>query len=167
MHLERGRGGGYEEGFVSLDDLKARVCAAIDARRDTIVGIAKEIATHPETGYREFKTAKVVANAFREFGLEPREGLAVTGVRADLPSSGDGPTVAILGELDALVVADNPRPTRRPARSTPAATTPRSAACSGPGSGCSNRASSRSLPAGLSSSPCRPRSTSRSSTAST
>ena len=93
---------------MSLDDLKARVCAAIDARRDTIVGIAREIATHPETGYRELKTAKVVANAFREFGLEPREGLAVTGVRADLPSGGDGPTVAILGELDALVVADNP-----------------------------------------------------------
>jgi amidohydrolase len=94
---------------VSLDDLKARVCAAIDARRDTIIGISKEIATQPETGYREFKTAKLVANAFREFGLEPREGLAVTGVRADLPRNGDGPTVAILGELDALVVADNPK----------------------------------------------------------
>lgn len=93
---------------MSLDDLKARVCAAIDARRDTIIGTAREIARQPETGYREFKTAKVVANAFREFGLEPREGLAVTGVRADLPSSADGPTVAILGELDALVVADNP-----------------------------------------------------------
>jgi amidohydrolase len=92
-----------------LDDLKARVCAAIDARRDTIVGIAREIATHPETGYREVKTARVVATAFREFGLEPREGLAVTGVRADLPSRGGGPTVAILGELDALGVPDNPR----------------------------------------------------------
>jgi amidohydrolase len=94
---------------VSLDDLKARVCAAIDARRDTIIGISKEIATHPETGYREFKTAKLVANAFREFGLEPREGLAITGVRADLPKHGDGPTVAILGELDALGVPDNPQ----------------------------------------------------------
>ena len=94
---------------MSLDDLKARVCAAIDARRDTVIGIAKEIATHPETGYREFKTAKLVANAFREFGLEPREGLAVTGVRADLPRNGDGPTVAILGELDALGVPDNPQ----------------------------------------------------------
>ena len=93
---------------MSLDDLKARVCAAIDARRDTIVGIAREIATQPETGYREVKTAKVVANAFREFGLEPREGLAITGVRAELDTGSDGPTVAILGELDALGVHDNP-----------------------------------------------------------
>jgi amidohydrolase len=93
---------------VSLDELKARVCAAIDARRDTIVGIAREIATHPETGFREVKTARVVANAFREFGLEPREGLALTGVRADLKTGADGPTVAVLGELDALGVPDNP-----------------------------------------------------------
>jgi amidohydrolase len=93
---------------MSLDDLKARVCAAIDARRDTIVGISREIAAQPETGYREFKTAKVVANAFREFGLEPREGLAITGVRAELETGSDGPTVAILGELDALGVHDNP-----------------------------------------------------------
>jgi amidohydrolase len=50
-----------------------------------------------------------VARAFRDLGLEPREGLALTGVRADLPSSGSGPTVAILGELDALGVPDNPR----------------------------------------------------------
>src|SRR4051812_14751798 len=93
---------------MSLDDLKARVCAAIDARRDTIVGISREIASQPETGYREFKTAKVVADAFREFGLEPREGLAITGVRAEIPTGSDGPTVAILGELDALGVHDNP-----------------------------------------------------------
>jgi amidohydrolase len=94
---------------VTVDDLKSRVCAAIDARRDTIEGIAREILANPETGYREQKTAKIVAKAFRELGLEPREGLALTGVRADLPSSGSGPTIAILGELDALGVPDNPR----------------------------------------------------------
>src|SRR3954467_1095647 len=93
---------------MSLDDLKARVCAAIDARRDTIIGISREIAAQPETGYREVRTARVVANAFREFGLDPREGLALTGVRAELQGGSDGPTVAVLGELDALGVHDNP-----------------------------------------------------------
>jgi amidohydrolase len=93
---------------VTLDDLKARVLAAIDARRDTIVGIAREIASHPETGFREEKTARVAARAFRELGLDPRERLALTGVRADLRGGADGPTVAVLGELDALGVPDNP-----------------------------------------------------------
>ena len=93
---------------MTLDDLKARACAAIDAQRDHLIGIAREIAGHPETGYREEKTAQVVARAFRDLGLEPREGLAVTGGRADLPGGSDGPTVAVLGELDALGVPDNP-----------------------------------------------------------
>jgi amidohydrolase len=92
---------------MSVDDLKAAACAAIDARRDYLIGVAKEIAGHPETGYREVKTAAVVSRAFRELGLEPREGLALTGVRADIPAGSDGPTVAVLGELDALGVPDN------------------------------------------------------------
>jgi amidohydrolase len=94
--------------IVPIDDLKARVCAAIDRRRDEIVGIARQIAAHPETGYNEVKTAALVARAFRDLGLSPREGLAVTGVRADVRAGADGPTVAVLGELDALVVRDNP-----------------------------------------------------------
>ena len=94
---------------MTTDDLKARVCAAIDERRDEIVGIAREIAGQPETGYKEVKTAQRVARAFRELGLTPRERLAVTGVRADVKAGGDGPTVAVLGELDALVVRDNPQ----------------------------------------------------------
>ncbi|MCC6174835.1 MAG: amidohydrolase [Chloroflexi bacterium] len=95
---------------MTTDELKARVCAVIDERRDTIVGIAREIAAAPETGYREVKTAERVARAFRDLGLTPRTGLAVTGVRADMSGgAGDGPTVAVLGELDALIVADNPQ----------------------------------------------------------
>ena len=94
---------------MTTDDLKARVCAAIDERRDEIVGIAREIAARPETGYKEVKTARRVARAFRDLGLSPREGLAVTGVRADVQAGGDGPTVAVLGELDGLVVRDNPQ----------------------------------------------------------
>jgi amidohydrolase len=93
---------------VSVDDLKARACAAIDARQDTIVGVAKEILANPETGYREQKTARIVARAFRDLGLNPCEGLALTGLRVDIPTGGDGPTVAVLGELDALGVPDNP-----------------------------------------------------------
>lgn len=93
---------------MTTDELKARVCAAIDERRDQIVGIAREIAAQPETGYKEVETARRVARAFRDLGLSPREGLAVTGVRADIKAGGDGPTVTVMGELDALVVRDNP-----------------------------------------------------------
>ncbi|MFN8521550.1 MAG: amidohydrolase [Chloroflexota bacterium] len=92
----------------SLDQLKQRACEAIDQRRDAIVALATEIRSHPETGYREVRTAQRVARAFQDLGLSARTGLGVTGVRAELPTSGTGPRVAILGELDALGVPDNP-----------------------------------------------------------
>src|SRR5260370_14786760 len=44
-----------------------------------------------------------------KIGLAPKGGVAITGVRADLPGrAGDGPTFAMLGELDALVVTGHP-----------------------------------------------------------
>jgi amidohydrolase len=99
----------WSEHVATIEELKARACAAIDRRRDEIVGIAHEIRGHPETGYREVKTARVVSRVFRDLGRPYRDGLALTGVRADLRGgAGDGPTVAVLGELDGLGVPDNP-----------------------------------------------------------
>ncbi len=93
----------------SVDELKARACAAIDERRDTIVGLAREVLATPETGFREERTSQIVARVFGELGLATRAGLAITGVRADVRGGGgDGPTVAVMGELDALGVPDNP-----------------------------------------------------------
>ncbi|MEE3247422.1 MAG: amidohydrolase, partial [Chloroflexota bacterium] len=66
------------------------------------------ILAHPEPGFREVKTAKLVAEQFGALGLQPRSGLAVTGVRADASGTAPGPTLAILGELDSLIVADHP-----------------------------------------------------------
>ena len=50
----------------------------------------------------------MVAEQFGALGLQPRSGLAVTGVRADASGTAPGPTLAILGELDSLIVADHP-----------------------------------------------------------
>src|SRR5207247_9722650 len=64
---------------------------------------------HPELGFKEVRTARLVEETFRKLGLAPRAGLALTGVRADAEGRlGAGPTFAVLGELDALVVAGHP-----------------------------------------------------------
>ena len=49
-----------------------------------------------------------VARTFRDLGLPHAEGLALTGVKASLAGAADGPSVAILGELDALPVPGHP-----------------------------------------------------------
>jgi amidohydrolase len=90
-------------------ELTERVRAAIDRRGDEIIGLGETIRRHPELGFKEHRTAELVARTFERMGLAPRTGLALTGVRADAAGrAGAGPTLALFGELDALVVAGHP-----------------------------------------------------------
>src|SRR5207247_10441179 len=94
---------------MTKDELKRRVWDAVDRRGDEIIGLGEEIRRHPELGFKEVRTARLVEETFRELGLAPRAGLALTGVRADAEGRpGAGPTFAVPGELDALVVAGHP-----------------------------------------------------------
>jgi len=96
-------------GDMTKDDLKHRVWQAIDGRREKIIGIGEQIRRSPELGFKEVKTARLVEDTFAELGLEPRAGLALTGVRAEVAGrAGAGPTFALLGELDALAVSGHP-----------------------------------------------------------
>ncbi len=92
----------------SKEDLKRRAAEIIDAKADDLTAIAKTILKNPEPGFRELKTARLVAEQFAALGMQPRNGLAVTGVRADASGTSAGPTLAILGELDSLIVSDHP-----------------------------------------------------------
>ena len=94
---------------MNTSELRQRVYAAIDRRAEHIVGIGDTIRKHPELGFKEVKTARLVEDTLGGLGLKPKAGLALTGVRADAAGrAGDGPTFALLGELDALVVAGHP-----------------------------------------------------------
>jgi amidohydrolase len=92
----------------SREDLKRRVAAEIERRADEIVALGERIWCDPELGFKEFRTAKVIAEQFERLGLPYREGLALTGVKAIAQGGQPGPTVAILGELDSILVADHP-----------------------------------------------------------
>ena len=92
----------------SLQALKREVCAAIDRRGEELVRIADDIYHHPELGFKETRTAAIVAGFFERLGLPHREGLALTGVKARLQGGRQGPSVAVLGELDSLAVAGHP-----------------------------------------------------------
>jgi amidohydrolase len=90
-------------------ELKQRVYAAIDKRGEEIIGLGEQIRKTPELGFKEVKTARLVEETFARLGLQPKGGLAMTGVRADAAGrAGPGPTFALLGELDGLVVTGHP-----------------------------------------------------------
>ncbi len=92
----------------SREALKAAVCEAIDQKREEIVAIGERILRHPETGFHEIATARLVADAFEGLGLRPQTGLALTGVKGRLAAARPGPSLALVGELDSLRVSGHP-----------------------------------------------------------
>ena len=90
--------------MMSIDQMKAAVQAEIDRRSDEAVGVAKQILDNPEPGFREHKTSRTVADAFQRLGVPYEDGIAVTGLKGMLDTGRPGPTEAVLGELDSLIV---------------------------------------------------------------
>ena len=92
----------------SKEELKKLACAAIDARRDDILAFADSVAAEPELGFKEYKTAEKFASLLRGLGREPRTGVANTGVIDVFKGAKSELRVAVMGELDAILVADHP-----------------------------------------------------------
>ena len=93
----------------SRDDLKNKACDAIEQQKSDIIAIARDILQHPETGFKEQRTAQLVTKQFDKMKIPYRDGLALTGVKGSLQGgAGPGPRVAIIGELDSLLVSEHP-----------------------------------------------------------
>jgi amidohydrolase len=88
--------------------MKARVCQAVDAHAPELERLAREIFAQPELGFKEHHTAGLVHDWFDKLGLAHRDGIGITGTRADLQGASSGPTVAVLGELDSLLCWEHP-----------------------------------------------------------
>lgn len=61
---------------------------------------------HPELSFEEVKTRDYVVERLREMGLEPRVGLAETGVTALVVGGLPGPAVALRADMDALPITE-------------------------------------------------------------
>ena len=93
---------------MTKEELKATLCAAIEKRLEDIRAIGLSIAEEPELGYKEVKTSAKVQEAFDRLGIAYETGFGVTGVKARLAGAGHRRTVALLGELDAIVCREHP-----------------------------------------------------------
>lgn len=91
-----------------VEALKKRVCERIDAHREEIIALGEDIRVHPELGFKEFRTAGIVAEHFRRLEIPHETGIAVTGVKGILAGREARATVAYLGELDSVLVRGHP-----------------------------------------------------------
>ena len=76
-----------------------------DSFGEDIVSLRREIHKEPELGFDTEKTAEKVLNALDGLPLEIQTGIAENGVVATLKGEGgDGPTVALRADMDALPI---------------------------------------------------------------
>src|ERR687894_2601316 len=71
---------------------------------ERIVALRRDIHREPELGFDTKKTAEKVLAALEGLPLEIETGVAENGVVATLKGEGDGPTVALRADMDALPI---------------------------------------------------------------
>ena len=71
---------------------------------ERLVRLRREIHANPEYGFKEFATARLIAQTMRDLQARVREEVAVTGVVAELGSG--SPVVAIRADMDALPITE-------------------------------------------------------------
>lgn len=89
-------------------ELKNLVCKSIDEQAEKIIDIGTYLLKNPELGFKEVKGAARVASELNKLGLSYQERLGLTGIKSLLPGNSLGPTIAVIGELDALICPSHP-----------------------------------------------------------
>ena len=93
--------------MLTKENLKQAICEAVDGRQAEIEKIGDQILKNPELGFKEFKTSRLVADVMESFDIPHETELAITGVKGVIRGKKPGPTVALMGELDSLLVSDH------------------------------------------------------------
>jgi amidohydrolase len=71
---------------------------------DDVVLIRRDLHMHPELGFREHRTAGIVADRLRALGYEVHEGIGGTGVVGRIAGPRPGRTIMLRADMDALPI---------------------------------------------------------------
>ena len=80
----------------------------VDEARDDVFAALDFLWAHPETGYTEWVSNNYLKEKWQALGLSLVEAGDIPGFYADLDTGRPGPTIAVMGELDALDIANHP-----------------------------------------------------------
>ncbi len=81
---------------------------AVDKNRELILNTQNYIWANPETGYKEYKTDKYMADTFTSLGYDITHADGITGFYTVIDTGREGPEVLVLGELDSVVCPSHP-----------------------------------------------------------
>ena len=81
---------------------------AVDKHRQLILDAERYIWANPETGYKEYKTSKYMAENFEKLGYKLNYAEGITGFYTTIDTGKPGPTLLIFGELDSIICPSHP-----------------------------------------------------------
>lgn len=87
--------------------LKDKIKSIAQDNAGNVVAIRRHIHSNPELSFKEFETAKYIADSLKDLGLRPVEGIANTGVSAII--EGRNPAkkiIALRADIDALPITE-------------------------------------------------------------
>lgn len=87
-------------------DTGADIRAQVRAIASEMVAIRRDLHQHPELGFKETRTAALIAKHLSESGFKVQAEVGGTGVVAVLEGDAPGPTLAIRADIDALPVSE-------------------------------------------------------------
>lgn len=85
-----------------------KISDAVDKYRQLILDAERYIWKNPETGYKEVKTSKYLAERFEALGYKLTYAEGITGFYTVIDTGREGPEVLILGELDSVICPAHP-----------------------------------------------------------
>lgn len=88
---------------MNKEELKKHISNIIDERKQVYIDLCQNIYQNPETGYKEIKTTKTIADALEQLGYRTKRDIAVTGCHAYSNEEKIGPKISIIGELDSII----------------------------------------------------------------
>ncbi|MFJ7566197.1 M20 family metallopeptidase [Herminiimonas sp. NPDC097707] len=90
--------------------ISSKSAAAILGKMELLLpdleALYKDVHAHPELSMQETRTAGIAANSLKKAGYEVTTGVGKTGV-VGLLRNGEGPTVMLRADMDALPIAEN------------------------------------------------------------
>ena len=81
------------------------IAIALESYRDEVIALRRDFHRHPELGFAEHRTARVIEAYLTDLGLVPRR-VAGTGVVALIQGSRPGPVLMLRADMDALPVTE-------------------------------------------------------------
>lgn len=100
--------GKYNVRNKDMNKRQEQIVKNVDTHRQLIVDAERWLWAHPQTGYTEWEAHEYLKERFEELGYKLTMAGNIPGFYTDVETGKPGPKLCIMGELDALDIANHP-----------------------------------------------------------